>query len=35
VRDELMKSDRIGALYIRLRNEKIRDALLENAKIIE
>ena len=33
VRDELMKSDRISTLYIRLRNEKIRDALLENAKI--
>jgi trigger factor len=33
VRDELAKQDRLGALYARLRNDKIRDALVEDATI--
>jgi FKBP-type peptidyl-prolyl cis-trans isomerase (trigger factor) len=35
VRDELMKEDRLGALHMRLRDDKIRDALLADAKITE
>ncbi len=35
VRDELMKQDRIHTLYMRLRNDKIRDILLEEAKITD
>jgi trigger factor len=35
VRDELIASNRLQALYLRLRNDKIRDALLQDAKIAD